>query len=232
VGTGSRRTGYSVQLGGPGKRRSQDRRKWGQNALANVVERPAKGPMIWSYGRSTGGATRHDQQDRFRRRGLWPARRGDRNVRRKRRQVRFRIKSPPDTLDLMKLQCPSDSLPQIAVANRHLPPESLPMPLFLAPLIQFAPNAARYIAAAGDERDLRGLVERFQAANDRKQLQPAPAVCRLTIGSAETVAAADRPQRKLPPQLAGLGGRFREKQVVRAARLHRRIGQSRGRSIV
>ena len=86
-----------------------------------------------------------------------------------------RRRAPGTAFDLVELQRPVDALPQVVVANRHELAEPFPAPAALAPLVQLAPDAAAHVAAAGEQRDARRLVECFQAANDGQQLEPAGA---------------------------------------------------------
>jgi hypothetical protein len=40
------------------------------------------------------------------------------------------------------------------------------MPVIFAPLVQLPADAAGDVAASGEQRDVRGLVDRFETAND------------------------------------------------------------------
>ena len=85
----------------------------------------------------------------------------------------------------MELQCPIDPLPQIVVANRHELAEPLPPPLRSRHWLKLAANAAVHVAAAREQCDARRFVERFQAADDGQQLEPARARARFDVGGGE-----------------------------------------------
>ena len=88
-------------------------------------------------------------------------------------------------LHVVKLKRPGDALPKILVADGDEFAEPFPSPFTFAPLAQTLTNSAAYVAAAGQQRDARGLIECFQGANHCEQLEPIPTGARLLIRSDE-----------------------------------------------
>ena len=122
----------------------------------------------------------------------------------------------------MKLQGPIDALPQVAVANRHHRAESLPLPVVFAPLAQLATNAAADVAAASEQRDARRAIERFEAADDGQQFQPAAAGVRFRIGGRESLDRRRPIAGRISNAACRAGSvRFGMQQEVGQGRLHR-----------
>jgi hypothetical protein len=109
-----------------------------------------------------------------------------------------RIESPCPAFDAMITQGAVDPLPKIPVLDpRHLA-EPFPLPIVFAPLRQAEPQAATDIAAGGDQRDARRLVQCLQAPHDGQQFQPTGIGRTFLVSRLQTRRPVDTFQDKTP----------------------------------
>ncbi len=92
-----------------------------------------------------------------------------------------RVDPPVAALHRMEPQGTVQSLPEVAVADRHHLSEPLPAPAVIAPFGQPVVDAPTHVVATADQRDASGLVDRLQAADHRQQVEPFPPNVRLVV---------------------------------------------------
>lgn len=85
------------------------------------------------------------------------------------------------------------ALPQVLVLDWDESAESLPHPVATPPFLQES-EATAYLIAGRDQRDSRGLVERFETADNGQQVQPLAANAVLDVRRLQFFRAIHRLQ--------------------------------------
>jgi len=111
---------------------------------------------------------------------------------------RRHIESPRAALEAVIIERPVDPLPKVRILDRHHAAKTLPAPTVVTPLLKTAAKTSADVAALGDQRDARWLVERFESTNDGQEFQPLARRLRLAFGDREPLPVVDRLEHKTP----------------------------------
>ncbi len=125
------------------------------------------------------------------------------------------------TIDSVKLKNSIHALPKVHVAYRHHLPKTLPSPIVFLPFGQPKQDALLDITGAADQRHPRRLVEGFQGADDRQQVEPLTAYVGFNVGGFDFWRSVEGSQHE-PPCSESFGpARFRLQQVMGCLGIHR-----------
>jgi len=105
-------------------------------------------------------------------------------------------------VDLMVPERSVKSLPEVAVLHRRHLAEAFPTPAVFTPLRQAVGQPLLHVVAGRNERHTRGLIERFEPANNGQQLQALAADARLRIARFQRPRAIATAEYK-PPAIPG-----------------------------
>jgi len=109
------------------------------------------------------------------------------------------FKMPGLTIDLMNTQSTIHTTPQIVIADRNKSTKAFPTPVARTPFFQAVLDSTTHVSALGNQRYPRRLIERFQATNNRQELQTLPTTgFRLGIRGRETLLRSEFLQHKTP----------------------------------
>jgi hypothetical protein len=125
------------------------------------------------------------------------------------------------TVDPMNLQNPIHPLPEVNIAYRHHPPETLPPPAILFPFHQTILNPLLDVSGAADQRYPRWLIEGFQCPDNRQQIETLTPQVWFDIGSLDLGRSIERSQNEPPASKSFLSARFRLQQIVWYWLIHR-----------
>lgn len=81
------------------------------------------------------------------------------------------VESIGSTANVMDSHCAIDPLPQVGVLHGNFFAKAFPLPIADAPVFQSLSDCTRDLLAAGDKRDRRGLVERFESPDNGQQFK-------------------------------------------------------------
>src|ERR1700761_1039488 len=120
----------------------------------------------------------------------------------------------------MKRQRSSESLPEIAILDRHHRAVVFPLPVVFTPVLQAVGQATADVFAGGDERNARRLLECLEPTNDGQEFQSFAANFGLGVFDFELLSSVDALQYESPIALAPTRLGVGEQQKMRRRNAH------------